>query len=73
MSRTAFFGRYWITFATCAAFSRPYSSYTHWMISSRRPESKSTSMSGSSVRVVARKRSKGRPYRIGSTAVMPSR
>ena len=24
MSRTAFFGRYWMTFATCAARSRPY-------------------------------------------------
>jgi hypothetical protein len=43
------------------------------MISSRRSESKSTSMSGSSSRIADRKRSKGSRYVIESTAVMFSR
>ena len=59
MSRTAFFGRYWMTFATWAALRRPYFSNTHWMTSSRRSESKSTSMSGSSSRRLERNRSNG--------------
>ncbi len=59
MSRTAFFGRYWMTLATCAARSRPYRWKTHWMTSSRRSESKSTSMSGSSSRSAERNRSNG--------------
>jgi len=61
MSRSAFRGRYWMTLQTWAACRRSYFVKTYWMISSRRSESKSTSMSGSSSRSVEMNRSKGSP------------